>query len=156
DPRHLAAGRPHRARHAAAQTRDCDPGCRRVACERRYSLEPCRWPWQTDFISTIGFLEEKIMRTPGLRILACGAFIAVTAYGGAAQRASAPRDLKALARQALSKIDGDLSVPGLRDSVEVIRDTWGVPHIYAKNVDDLFFAQGYVMGQDRMWQLEMW
>ena len=31
-----------------------------------------------------------------------------------------------------------------------------MPHIYARNTDDLFFAQGYVMGQDRLWQLEMW
>jgi penicillin amidase len=40
--------------------------------------------------------------------------------------------------------------------VEVIRDQWGVPHIYAQNVDDLFFAQGYVMAQDRLWQMEWW
>ena len=31
-----------------------------------------------------------------------------------------------------------------------------MPHIYARNTDDLFFAQGYVMGQDRLWQMEMW
>src|SRR5262245_6780578 len=80
---------------------------------------------------------------------------AATAYVGAAQRAPAG-DLKALARASLSKIDGEMAVPGLREPVDVIRDTWGVPHIYARNVDDLFFAQGYVMGQDRLWQLEMW
>jgi acyl-homoserine lactone acylase PvdQ len=40
--------------------------------------------------------------------------------------------------------------------VEIIRDTQGIPHIYAQNDDDLFFAQGYVMAQDRLWQLEMW
>ena len=38
----------------------------------------------------------------------------------------------------------------------MIRDEWGVPHIYAENDDDLFFAQGYVMAQDRLWQMEMW
>jgi len=65
-------------------------------------------------------------------------------------------DLKALARQSLSKLDGDVALPGLREPVEIVRDKWGVPHIYAKSVDDLFFAQGYVMGQDRLWQLEMW
>lgn len=71
-----------------------------------------------------------------------------------AQRATP--DLKAVARQSLAKIDGELTVPGLREPVEIIRDTWGVSHIYARNQDDMFFAQGYVMGQDRLWQLYMW
>ena len=46
--------------------------------------------------------------------------------------------------------------PACETQVEVIRDRWGVPHIYAQNTDDLFFAQGYVMAQDRLWQMEMW
>ena len=49
---------------------------------------------------------------------------------------------------------GDLSVQGLAGSVEVLRDTWGVPHIYASTPYDLFFAQGYVQAQDRWWQME--
>lgn len=70
---------------------------------------------------------------------------------------SAPQmDLKTLARQSLAKIDGDFSVPGVREPVEIIRDKWGVTHIYAKNQDDMFFAQGYIIGQDRLWQLYMW
>ena len=76
-----------------------------------------------------------------------------TSPAGSAAGAS---DLKTLARQSLSKIDGELSVPGLKEPVEIVRDRWGVPHIYARNVDDLFFAQGYVSGQDRLWQMEMW
>jgi len=52
------------------------------------------------------------------------------------------------------KIDGDLQAKGLRDSVEIIRDDSGVPHIYAKNMHDLFFAQGYTQAQDRWWQME--
>ena len=47
-------------------------------------------------------------------------------------------------------------MPGLKEPVEIIRDQQGIPHIYAKNDDDMFFAQGYVMAQDRLWQLEMW
>jgi penicillin amidase len=70
--------------------------------------------------------------------------------------AGAAADLKSLARESLSQIDGTLNVSGLREPVEVIRDRWGVPHIYARNTEDLFFAQGYVIGQDRLWQLEMW
>ncbi|MCC7055333.1 MAG: penicillin acylase family protein [Gemmatimonadaceae bacterium] len=49
-----------------------------------------------------------------------------------------------------------LSVAGLRAKVEVRRDKWGVPHIYAANQADLFFAQGYVAAQDRLFQMEMW
>jgi penicillin amidase len=47
-------------------------------------------------------------------------------------------------------------VSGLTQPVDVLRDTWGVPHIFAKNTKDLFFAQGFTVAQDRMWQLEMW
>ncbi len=43
---------------------------------------------------------------------------------------------------------------GLNDTVEIIRDELGIPHIYASNVDDLFYAQGYVHAQDRWWQME--
>src|ERR1044072_4817815 len=45
---------------------------------------------------------------------------------------------------------------GLQQSVEVLRDRWGVPHIYAKNAHDLFFAQGFVVAQDRLFQLDQW
>lgn len=61
-----------------------------------------------------------------------------------------------IARAALAEIDGSLTIPGLRAPVEVLRDRWGVPHIYARNTHDLFFAQGYVMAQDRLWQMEWW
>src|ERR671910_411453 len=64
--------------------------------------------------------------------------------------------LRDLAKQALATIDGELKVAGLRQDVRVLRDEWGVPHIYAESVDDLFFAQGYVAAQDRLWQMEMW
>jgi penicillin amidase len=67
-----------------------------------------------------------------------------------------PASLEELAARSLATIDGDLAVPGLTAPVEVIRDEWGVPHIYAENDHDLFFAQGYVMAQDRLWQMEMW
>ena len=61
-----------------------------------------------------------------------------------------------LAGGALARIDGELAVPGLKSDVQVVRDAWGVPHIYARSDDDLFFAQGYVAAQDRLWQMEMW
>ena len=70
--------------------------------------------------------------------------------------AAPPASLDALAQQSLARLDGELKVPGLRAPVEIVRDQQGIPHIYAQNDDDMFFAQGYVMAQDRLWQLEMW
>ena len=52
------------------------------------------------------------------------------------------------------RISGQLAVPGLDAPVEIIRDRWGIPHLYAQNGHDLFFAQGYVHAQDRLWQMD--
>ena len=60
------------------------------------------------------------------------------------------------ARGRLAQLDGTISVPGLDSVVEVRRDRWGVPHIYAKTQQDVFFAQGFVAAQDRLWQMDMW
>ncbi len=49
-----------------------------------------------------------------------------------------------------------LQMRGLRQPVRVLRDRWGVAHIYAKNQHDLFFAQGVVAAQDRLFQMEIW
>jgi penicillin amidase len=49
-----------------------------------------------------------------------------------------------------------LHVKGLYAPVEVLRDSWGVNHIYAKNQHDLFFAQGYCAARDRLFQFEIW
>ena len=49
-----------------------------------------------------------------------------------------------------------LPVSGLQQPVEVIRDTYGINHIYAKNEQDLFFAQGYCAARDRLFQFEIW
>ncbi len=66
------------------------------------------------------------------------------------------KELKARATAALAKTSGELRLAGLKDKVEVLRDKWGVPHIYARNQHDLFFAQGFVQAQDRLWQMELW
>ena len=66
------------------------------------------------------------------------------------------QDLNVLAKAHLAQLDGEIKVAGLKAPVQVVRDTWGVPHISAQSADDLFFAQGYVMAQDRLWQMEMW
>ena len=49
-----------------------------------------------------------------------------------------------------------LKVPGLRQSVEIIRDQYGINHIYAQNEHDLFFSQGYCAAKDRLFQFEIW
>ena len=60
------------------------------------------------------------------------------------------------AQARVAQYDGILGVAGLDSAVEVRRDRWGVPHIFARTQHDLFFAQGYVAAQDRLWQMEMW
>jgi len=50
-------------------------------------------------------------------------------------------------------IDAELSFPGLTADVDIVRDVYGVPHIYAQNVYDLFFANGWVHANDRMAQM---
>ncbi len=58
-------------------------------------------------------------------------------------------------RQSLPQLDGTLALPGLKAPVEIVRDRYGVPHIYAASVDDAQFALGFVHAQDRLWQMEM-
>jgi len=57
-------------------------------------------------------------------------------------------------RRPWPQVDGTLAVAGLEAPVEVVRDRWGVPHVFAEDERDLFFAQGYVHAQDRLWQME--
>ena len=49
-----------------------------------------------------------------------------------------------------------LELKGLGHAVEILRDRWGISHIYAANEHDLFFAQGYTASRDRAFQFEMW
>lgn len=50
----------------------------------------------------------------------------------------------------------DVRLPGVQQPVEILRDRWGVPHIYAKTSHDLFFAQGYMAARDRLFQIDLW
>lgn len=89
-------------------------------------------------------------------ILRPAGLAAALAVALAACEPPAPTTFEELAARRLPQIEGTIDVPGLRGDVEVIRDAWGVPHIYASNVDDLFFAQGFVQAQDRLWQMDMY
>jgi penicillin amidase len=57
-------------------------------------------------------------------------------------------------RRPWPQTNGTTPIPSLQSPVQVVRDRWGVPHIYAQNEHDLFFAQGYVHAQDRLWQMD--
>jgi penicillin amidase len=59
------------------------------------------------------------------------------------------------AHSSLAQLDGTISVAGLQAPVSVIRDSHGVPHITAAKLEDLFFAQGYITAQDRLWQMDL-
>ncbi len=59
-------------------------------------------------------------------------------------------------QKSLPQFSGQESVRGIRDEVDIIRDSHGIPHIYAQNEPDLYFALGYAMAQDRLWQMEFY
>ena len=61
----------------------------------------------------------------------------------------------ALVKAPLPKIKGEIALRGMQKQAVVFRDKWGVPYIFAENEHDLFFAQGYVHAQDRLWQMEL-
>jgi len=61
-----------------------------------------------------------------------------------------------VAKGSFPKIDGEIQVTGLNNTVDIYRDAMGIPHIYATTAHDLFFAQGYVHAQDRFWQMDSW
>src|SRR5437763_5071281 len=64
--------------------------------------------------------------------------------------------LNSQARAARSQTSGNLKIAGFEQPVTVLRDQWGVAHIFAQNQHDLFFAQGFVAAQDRLFQMELW
>jgi penicillin G amidase len=55
----------------------------------------------------------------------------------------------------LPRLDGKITMAGLKEGVIVDRDQWGRPWIRAKSTEDLVMAQGYVMAQDRLWQMDL-
>jgi penicillin amidase len=56
----------------------------------------------------------------------------------------------------LPAVDADERLLGLHERVEVLRDKYGVPHVFASDPHDVFFAQGYVTAQDRLWQMDIY
>ena len=63
--------------------------------------------------------------------------------------------LRRLSRSSLPTLDGTVELSGPSGTVEILRDRFGVPQIFASDEHDLFFAQGYVHAQDRFFQMEL-
>ena len=58
-------------------------------------------------------------------------------------------------RQSLPKTEGEIRLAGPTAQVEILRDRYGIPHIFAASLEDASFALGYAHAQDRLWQMEM-
>ncbi len=63
--------------------------------------------------------------------------------------------ISGIKNKAIPKYEGEIIVPGLGSDVTVYRDERGIPHIYAAREHDLYFAVGYVMSQERLWQMDL-
>ncbi|KFN01268.1 penicillin acylase family protein [Bacillus clarus] len=63
--------------------------------------------------------------------------------------------LNVFTMKSMPKIEGTIKLDGLQHSVTVKRDGKGVPHIKAENAHDLYFSQGYVQAQDRLFQMDL-
>ena len=58
-------------------------------------------------------------------------------------------------RQSLPTTTGEIRIAGVPAPVEILRDRYGIPHIFAPRDEDAIFGLGYVHAQDRLWQMEM-
>ena len=58
-------------------------------------------------------------------------------------------------KKGFPQYSGEIESGGVKQSVEIYRDAYGIPHIYAQSEYDVYFAQGYVHAQDRLWQMEL-
>jgi len=88
------------------------------------------------------------MKTLKISLKMIAGILAVVLVGGVIVVAS-------LRKSGMPELDGEKAVNGLTADVKVIRDQRGVPHIYAANAHDLYFATGYVTAQERLWQMDM-
>ncbi len=100
-------------------------------------------------MSATAALPEVRRRNPALRILYYAVCLVL------ATMIIAIWWLYWIAHSALPQLDGKVSVPGISSRVRVVRDGQGVPTIEAATLEDLFFAQGYVTAQDRLWQMDI-
>ncbi|MGB6410888.1 MAG: penicillin acylase family protein [Candidatus Deferrimicrobiaceae bacterium] len=88
-----------------------------------------------------GNLSPGVCRKGGLRFLVAALFLLASC--------------SSFFRTSVPQREGSLAVPGLLGPVEIVRDAYGIPHITAENDHDLYFAQGFVHAQDRLFQMDM-
>lgn len=91
-----------------------------------------------------GRFRRIVLRTPAFLFAIVAALVAAAGGG-----------LYLRTRAALPQLEGTIRVPGLRARAVVRRDGHGVPHLRAQSLQDLFFAQGYVTAQDRLFQMDL-
>src|SRR5258708_13570481 len=119
-------------------------------------MQPCRLllsgaesvPTIVD-MSVAAPLPEIRQRNPALRILYYAVCLLLVALIAGVWW------LYSIARSPLPQLDGSIPVPGISSKVRVLPYERGVPTIEAATLEDLFFAQGYVTAQDRLWQMDM-
>jgi penicillin amidase len=63
--------------------------------------------------------------------------------------------VRQLSRKGLPDYNAEVKLEGMHSEVTIYRDAYAVPHIYAENEQDLYRATGYVMAQDRLWQMDL-
>ena len=81
------------------------------------------------------------MKTRTILILVTTLTLGAVSFGGCSGRPASESGealLESMARASLSQLDGEIRIAGLAEPVEIVRDTWGVAHIYAQTVEDLF------------------
>ena len=106
-------------------------------------------PYNLSVMSSTATLPEIRRRNPALRILYYAVCLLLVAFIVALWW------LYSIARSPLPQLDGSITATGISSKVRVVRDEQGVPTIEASTLDDLFFAQGFVTAQDRLWQMDM-
>jgi penicillin amidase len=63
--------------------------------------------------------------------------------------------IRHISHRALPDYNEDVKLQGLHAPVEVYRDKYAIPHIYARDEHDLYMTVGYILAQDRLWQMDM-
>jgi penicillin amidase len=106
-------------------------------------------PYNRNLMSLTASMPQVRTRRPLAKFLSIGIALLLACIGVAGTW------LYLIARSPLPQLDGSIAVPGISANIRVIRDGHGVPTIEAANLDDLFFAQGYVIAQDRLWQMDV-
>ena len=97
-----------------------------------------------------GRRHARRARRGGVRKLVIAAVVLLVIFGAISTT------FGLLVLRPLPSVEGDTRLLGLHERVEVLRDGYGVPHIFASDMHDALFVQGYVTAQDRLWQMDIY